>query len=121
MKTLCGFAVAVWFATAGNSWATQRYVPGGGSPSYSTIQAAVNASAAGDVVRVQPGIYDESVIFRSVDITLTSTNPSGSQCHPKHNYHRERNAKHRDFRGRPDEQNACLRVSQSVAAAGILF
>ena len=76
MKILRGLAGAVWFAAAVNGFATQRYVPGGGTPSYSTIQAAVNVSAAGDIIRVQPGIYNESITFRSVDITLTSTNPS---------------------------------------------
>ena len=78
MKILRGLAGAVWFAAAVNGFATQRYVPGGGTPSYATIQAAVNVSAAGDVIRVQPGIYNESVTFRSVDITLTSTNPGDS-------------------------------------------
>src|SRR5436190_11910487 len=76
MKLLRGLAGAVWFAAAVNGFATQRYVPGGGTPSYPTIQAAVNVSVAGDVIRVQPGIYNESVAFRSIDITLTSTNPS---------------------------------------------
>ena len=77
MKTLRILAGAVCLAAAitSNSLATQRYVPSGGSPSYSTIQSAVNASAAGDVIWVQPGTYNESVTFRSLDITLTSTNP----------------------------------------------
>ncbi len=75
-KTLRGFAVVAWFAAAVSGSATQRYVPGGGTPSYTTIQSAINASVAGDVVWVQPGTYDESVTFRSADITLTSTNPS---------------------------------------------
>ena len=78
MNILRGLAGVVWFAATVNGFATQRYVPGGGSPSYSTIQAAVNASVAGDIIRVQPGTYSESVAFRSVDITLTSTNPSDS-------------------------------------------
>lgn len=78
MNILRILAVAVCLATAMNlnSLATQRYVPSGGSPSYATIQSAVNVSAAGDVIWVQPGTYSESVTFRSVDITLTSTNPS---------------------------------------------
>lgn len=78
MNILRGLAGAVWLAAAVNGFATQRYVPGGGTPSYSTIQAAVNASVTGDVIRVQPGTYSESVTFRNMDITLTSTNPSDS-------------------------------------------
>src|ERR1035437_10871585 len=76
MNILRGLAGAVWLAAAVNGFATQRYVPGGGTPSYSTIQAAVNVSVTGDVIWVQPGIYHESVVFRFMDITLTSTNPS---------------------------------------------
>lgn len=78
MKTLCTLAGVVWLAAAGNSLAIQRYVPSGGALNYPTIQSAVNASVAGDVIWVQPGTYAESITFRSVDITLKSTNPGDS-------------------------------------------
>src|SRR5436190_18870049 len=38
------------------------------TPTFSTIQAAVDASSAGDTVQVCPGVYHESVL---VDKTLT--------------------------------------------------
>jgi len=43
-------------------------VPG----SYSTIQAAINASADGDTIRVEPGTYYENINFRGKNIVLTS-------------------------------------------------
>jgi len=72
------FAVAVWLAVLANGSAVERFVPEGGALNYPTIQAAVTASVAGDIVRVQPGTYQESITFRSVDITLTSMNPGDS-------------------------------------------
>jgi hypothetical protein len=41
--------------------ATDRYVPLGGTPNYATIQAAINASAAGDVIHVAAGDYYEAL------------------------------------------------------------
>lgn len=40
--------------------------------SYSTIQAAINASVSGDTVLVQPGTYMENINFRGKNILLTS-------------------------------------------------
>src|ERR1039458_2457644 len=76
MRTLCALAGAVWLAAAMDGLATQRYVPSGGTFNYPTIQSAVNVSVTGDVIWVQPGTYAESIMFRSMDITLTSTNPN---------------------------------------------
>jgi hypothetical protein len=76
MRTLCALAGAVWLAAAMDGFATQRYVPSGGTFNYPTIQSAVNVSVTGDVIWVQPGTYAESITFRSMDITLTSMNPN---------------------------------------------
>ena len=66
----------VWLAAASHSHAFQRYVPYGSGFVYPTIQSAIAASVAGDTIFVQPGTYNEAVIFRGVDVTLSSTNPS---------------------------------------------
>jgi hypothetical protein len=59
-----------------NSHAYNRYVPTGPGMQYPTIQAAISGSIAGDIIYVQPGIYHESITFKNVDVTVTSTNPS---------------------------------------------
>ncbi len=43
---------------------------------YSAIQPAINEAAAGDVLVVQQGTYNESINFGGKNITLKSTNPS---------------------------------------------
>jgi hypothetical protein len=59
--------------------AVERFVPEGGSMNYSNIQSAISASANGDIIRVQPGIYRESITFKNLDIVLTSMNPTDSE------------------------------------------
>jgi hypothetical protein len=71
-------AGVLWLATMSQAWAAERFVPHGGTLNYPTIQAAVTASAPGDVVRVQPGVYNENITFQALDITLTSIDPSDS-------------------------------------------
>src|SRR5678815_1467320 len=66
----------VWLASLSIGLSVERFVPGGGALIYSNIQSAINASLKDDIIRVQPGIYRESITFRSVDITLTSINPN---------------------------------------------
>ncbi len=39
---------------------------------YSTIQLGINASANGDTVLVQPGIYVENINYNGLDITVES-------------------------------------------------
>jgi len=51
---------------------TERFVGGCGAPSFVTIQDAVDASLDGDIVRVCPGTYMESVQVTS-EIQLVST------------------------------------------------
>ncbi len=44
---------------------------------FDTIQAAVDASSPGDVVRVCPGTYVENVVVLTDDLTIVSTDGSG--------------------------------------------
>jgi hypothetical protein len=48
------------------------HVPG----DVSGIQSAINASKAGDVILVAPGVYHENISFQGKAITLSSTNPA---------------------------------------------
>lgn len=66
----CLFSAACTFAHAGPS--SERFVGACGMPSFVTIQAAVSASAAGDVVSVCPGTYAESVIVDQ-EVVIRST------------------------------------------------
>jgi len=66
----------VWLLSFGIGLAAERFVPTGGTLNYPTIQSAINVSLKGDIIRVQPGIYRESIAFRNVDITLTGMNPN---------------------------------------------
>ena len=62
---------------AGSAFATDRHVPSG----YSTIQAAVNASASGDVVVCAPGTYTEAVVATKSNITIKgTTDAAGNIC-----------------------------------------
>jgi len=56
---------------AGHVGAAQILVPA----DYSTIQAAIDAAADGDVIIVSPGRYIENINFLGKGITLQSTNP----------------------------------------------
>jgi hypothetical protein len=51
--------VALFIVATQFSYGTIRYV-GPGQP-YATIQAAINASTAGDTVKVLPGVYNEAI------------------------------------------------------------
>ncbi|MBC8094824.1 MAG: right-handed parallel beta-helix repeat-containing protein, partial [Akkermansiaceae bacterium] len=71
------FMSVIWLAYLASASAVERFVPYGGTLNYSNIQAAVTASQAGDIVRVQPGTYS-AFTFRNVDITVTSIAPGDS-------------------------------------------
>jgi hypothetical protein len=48
----------------------------GSSQTYSTIQSAVNAANSGDVVKVHPGTYHETVTITKSDLTIEAYNPA---------------------------------------------
>jgi cysteine-rich repeat protein len=56
---------------------TERFVGGCGSPSFSTIQAAIAASQDGDIVSVCPGTYGQPITIDK-EITLRSTAGAGT-------------------------------------------
>lgn len=66
----CTVSQACTFSHGGTP--TERFVGACGMPSLPSIQAAVLASAAGDIVSVCPGTYNESVIV-SQEVTIRST------------------------------------------------
>jgi len=43
---------------------------------FNSIQTAIDSASDGDIVIVQPGLYDEDINFLGKNITLTSTNPT---------------------------------------------
>jgi hypothetical protein len=52
------------------------YVPPGTScaqAGFATVQAAVNAAAAADTIRVCPGVYVENIVIATADLTVVST------------------------------------------------
>ena len=67
--------ILLCLALAGSSYAATIIVKTDGSGDYSTIQAAIDDSNDGDVIIVQPGLYDENINFLGKNITVTSTNP----------------------------------------------
>jgi Right handed beta helix region len=46
---------------------------------YPTIQAAVNAAQAGDLILVAPGVYHEAVIVRTANITIRGEDRNGTK------------------------------------------
>lgn len=67
-----GLSVIAWgwlCAWAAPSGAATLHVPS----DYATIQGAINASFAGDVIEVGPGVYTESLNFGGRAITVRST------------------------------------------------
>jgi len=65
MKTQIKLIVVVAFVLIGSQLlhATTRIVDKGGGGQYTTIQAAINASAAGDTIKALPGVYNEALII----------------------------------------------------------
>jgi hypothetical protein len=43
---------------------------------FNSIQTAIDSASNGDIIIVQPGMYDENINFLGKNITLTSTNPA---------------------------------------------
>ena len=76
-------ATTTYTLTATNSYGTRtsqvqvsvnttnqvRWVGKSGQP-YITIQAAIDAAKAGDVIRIQPGTYSEALVIRTPKLTL---------------------------------------------------
>jgi hypothetical protein len=60
----------VVFLSGSLGHAAVLHVPG----DYSAIQSAIDNSANGDVILVNPGVYNESIIFKGKAITISSTN-----------------------------------------------
>lgn len=65
--TFCGIATS-WLVLAGfnDLLATDRHVPA----DYPTIQAAVDAAASGDTIRIAPGVYVEQTWINGKNLTL---------------------------------------------------
>lgn len=64
---LLALLATLWLSR--NAVAVERFVP----QQYPTIQAAINASIAGDVVTVAPGTYVEGIVFAGKNITVRSS------------------------------------------------
>jgi len=64
-------------ATSDRALAATQSV-GCGAGSFPTIQAAVNAAAAGDTIQVCNGVYPEQVAITTGNLTLESQNPLGA-------------------------------------------
>ncbi len=58
-------------ALAGNLYVDPTGACNGRSPCFITIQAAIDAAVAGDIVLVGPGTYQENINFRGKGITVT--------------------------------------------------
>ncbi|MCE3229585.1 MAG: repeat containing protein [Bacteroidetes bacterium] len=68
MKKIYLLAFILVIVLSGNVSAVILYVPA----TYSSIQAAINASVNGDTVEVAPGTYYENINFRGKNIVVTS-------------------------------------------------
>lgn len=66
----CTLSVGCTFTHAGTP--TERFAGACGAPSFPSIQAAVSASSAGDIVSVCPGTWNESVIVDR-EVVIRST------------------------------------------------
>jgi hypothetical protein len=83
--------VALFIVATQFSYGTIRYV-GPGQP-YATIQAAINASTAGDTVKVLPGVYNEAITITQniviqgsgyeTTVITSSTNPTVTMSNGK--------------------------------------
>ncbi|MEQ1503057.1 MAG: hypothetical protein ABMB14_12545 [Myxococcota bacterium] len=62
----------MWLFTSVASASTITVSPAGPAD-YPTIEAAVDAAASGDTIRVEPGTYSERLVIRGKDLTLEST------------------------------------------------
>lgn len=84
--TLVAAAVFLGIAAPQAFAATTRVVDDDGvqcpAPFSATIQAAVNASALGDTVKVCPGTYDESVVIATAGVIVkaSSAHPDVARC-----------------------------------------
>jgi parallel beta-helix repeat protein len=58
-----------------DGWASEIVVP---SDAIATVQAAVNAAAPGDTIRVLPGSYDEDVFVRTQGLKLHAETEAGA-------------------------------------------
>lgn len=70
---VCAFMLLIaQLAQSANLYVDGSGSCGGNTPCFTTIQAAVNAAANGDVINVYPGTYTEKVSIRK-PLTLRST------------------------------------------------
>jgi len=68
-------SILIGFLLAGDR-ASARTITVGPGGEFATVQAAIDAAAAGDEIIVQPGLYRESIRFNGIDIVVRGTAPT---------------------------------------------
>lgn len=73
-QALVVMIIMLW---SGFGWAGDLYVGGGGTPNYTTIQAAVTAASDGDVIHIAAGTYNQALTIPK-SLTFIGAGPSSN-------------------------------------------